>query len=456
MQKLKRRSELLIRICLVLLIITYATYFSLYQMRRHRAFQTFFDLAAVEQTLWNTLQGRFMHYTLYPATGRVVTDFGDRLTENWLGEHVQPVLLLLLPFYGLWPHPETLLVVMCFSVALGAVPFYRLASRRIRSPLLSLLLTAGYLLLPAVETASGWDLHGTSFLVPLLLAALDAAEMGRLGWWWFWSLLAMGTREDLPFLVGWGMLWLVPYGMRRQAWYMASLGTCLSVLYFFMVIPYFGGEGTPFLDFFSLGAGSDTNLGVLLSSFLGIGLRFLGYNIRLGVPLLFIYWLYPKAVLAALPTIIINSASHNPAMVLPAFAHYTLPVLPWLLFGALEGIVVLPRRLAATRWQRYRRSLPVLLLFVSMAASHTAEGYTHLSRAYLWPRPTGQGESLARILREIPEDASLSVDMHLAPHVAEREILRIFPDIRDVEWILLNVWYGGYPYGGGISVRSAA
>jgi len=441
------QQALLARLCLAVLVALYAVYFSAYQINRHRSLMTFIDLAAYEQPLWTSLHGNFAGYTLYPAVGRDVTDFSDRASSSRLGTHVQPTHLLLLPLYALWQRPETLLVAMCVAVALGAVPFYRLAMRRLSSPSEAMVMTVVYLLLPAVETANGADFHATSLALPLLLAALNAVEQGQIGWWWVWSLLAMGTREDLPLLVGWAMLCTVPRCLRRQALLMLVFGLCASALSFLVVIPYYGGAGTPFTGLLGSGVGGGVGLRPAIEYMARVGVRFIIYNLRLGLPLAFAYWLSPVAVLACLPTLLINCMGGKISMVVPARSHYSLPALPWLLWGSLDGLVRVRNWLRGTRWRRHGATFPLVVVLVCTAVSHAVEGYTHVSATAAWTARTGQSEQLSRVLRELPPDGALSVDMHLAPHVASRMVLRIFPDMRDVDWVLLNVWYGAYPYG---------
>ena len=55
--------------------MVYAVFFCVYQIRRHPTFQTYIDLTNVEQTIWNTLHGRFLRITTHPTTGEVIRDF---------------------------------------------------------------------------------------------------------------------------------------------------------------------------------------------------------------------------------------------------------------------------------------------------------------------------------------------------------------------------------------------
>jgi len=442
-------SKKIVTFLLATMIVISGFYFSFYQVRRHQAFWTYIDLATTEQILWNTIHGRVYANTIYPTAGEVVRDFTDRVTENRLGTHVQPTLLLLAPIYYLIPRAETLLVVMCLAVVAGVIPFFRIARRRFRSDLYALVLAGVYLLLPAVETACGWDIHITSFALPLILMALDAAECENRWLWWMASLLAMGTREDVPFLVGWGMAWMVPSKMRRQALVMFLIGLSWSVINFFVIIPHYSGDVSPYLAFFlsdglePSGQAFATDL-MGFSNLIRVASRFLLYNLNLGLPLLFLYWLQWPSVIASLPLLVVNSLSHKTVMILPSQSHYSLTILPWLLVGTVDGLLVVHRWLS----KRYAGlGYAVLPLVISVLASHITAGYTPLNSSFVWPRRTEQNATAYEVLAAIPENAPASLDMHLAAHAAQREILRIFPDLRDVEWVALNAWYGGYPYG---------
>ncbi len=449
----EKSGDSLALILLILLVVGYAVFFSVYQIQRHHAFQTYIDLTNVEQTIWNTLHGRFLHITTHPTTGEIIRDFSGRATENLLADHVQPILLLLALPYALLPRAETLLVVMCVAVALGAIPMYRLAWRRLQNPWWALLFAVGYLLLPALETNSGWDIHGTNFLPPLLLAGLDAAQGGKRGRWWLWTLLAMSCREDMPFLVGWAFFWLVPREQRRDAGLLWGLGLLWSLLNFLVIIPHFaGGAGTPYLVRFFPPGTEMTPAGLLnvlpqFDFWRSTLAHFLGYNVRLGIPVLFLYLLHRPSLLAMLPTLLLNGFSWFQAARIPSYSHYSAAIVSWVLVGALEGFVTLERwlqqRRPAIRW----RGLLAEGLLVALLAAHFLDGYTFINPSFVWPQPTGQEDAIEQVLAQIPADAPLSAEMHLSAHLAQRETLRVFPDLRDVEWVVVNVWFGGDPYG---------
>lgn len=454
------RRDQICRYLLVVSILAFALYFSLYQIQAHRALWTGVDLTNLVQPIWNTLHGRFLRSTVYNPTGEYTVDYDGRVTESRLASHVQPLQLVLMLPYLVVPRAETLFVLLSTVVAWGAVPMYHIARRRLASPWLALLAAWIYLLWPAVQTNAAWEVHGVSFLPPFLLAALDAAERKQHGWWWFWMLLAMSCREDIPFLAGWAMLWLAPQEERSTALTMFGVGLGWSMLSFFVIIPYFGGEGSPFIAYF-FPPGTDLtlsgigNLVVRPQFWLVQMLHFIEYNVRLGLPLLFFYCLHRPSLLAMAPLLVLNGFGWHQAVRLPFFSHYSAPVVPWALVGTVEGAQILTRWLRRRRPGLKGRELIWSALLLTITLVSVVQGYLPFSRSAVWPRPLRSLTVVTSILEVVPGSAQLSANMHLAPHLARRETLRLFPDTRDVDWMALDVWNWADPYGPAVPVWEA-
>jgi uncharacterized membrane protein len=445
----RSRSDRVAILILAFLILCYIVFFSAYQIQRHHAFETNLDTLSVEQPLWNTLHGQFMRTTYYPITGTPVTNFNDRKTDNLLGDHVQLGLLSLLIPYAIIPRTGTLMVTLCIAVGLGAIPMYRIAKRRLASPWLALLFAAGYLLLPAIETNTSWDIHGANFLPPLLLAALDAAESGRVKLWWVLAILAMSFREDFPIFVGWAMLWMAPRDLRRQARVMFGIGLIYSLVSFLVIIPYFGGGGTPYLvRFFPMGTAM-TPQGIWsavsqVSFWKNNFFKVIFYNVKLGFPLLFLYLASGPSLLAVLPMVLANGLSWYSYNLSPEIFHYSAILIPWVLVGTVDGLKnvtsYLSRRRARLNWI----GVAGVALGTSIVTAHILLGYTPLSRVFVWPEVTARANVALAMIDQIPNNAPVSVDLHLAGHFSQFETVRVFPDIREAQWIMLDVWTGSY------------
>jgi uncharacterized membrane protein len=368
-----------------------------------------------------------------------------------LADHVQPFFLVLTLPYLFFPRTETLLILESAIIALGAVPLFAIARRRLHSPWWALAFAVIYLLMPAVETGSASDLHGLCFLPPLLLAAFDAAQRGKIGQWWLWMALAAGTREDVALFAGWAMLWLAPKEHRRQAFIMFVVGVLYSLLCFLVIIPHFGGGGTPYLTRF-LPAGTElTTAGIwsVISQgrfWLRNAQAFIAYNVRLGLPLLFLYWLHWPALLAAAPLLVLNGFSWFPVVLYPNLSHYSAPLVPWICVGAVEGFAHVTRWLAEQRPNLNWRGLVGEALLVSTMATHVMSGYTPLALDFVWPRVGPRARARDALLAQIPERSIISAESHLGSHLARTKTMRFFPDLRDAEWIAMDFWTGHYFY----------
>ena len=207
----------------VLMMAAFALFFGLLAMEQHRAFLTNgLDLGNVDQALWNTAQGRFLHFTLMAPV------------ESRLALHVEPVLLFFVPFYWLGlGGPELLLMAQAVIVALGAWPVYQLAVNNEQLtkeesgvvtfpfkqyPLGAVIFPLVYLLLPTLEAAVLFDFHAITLAPTFLLFAFWALEQKRDGLFIGFALLAMACKEDMPLVV---MMLGLYAGLAQRRWRLA-------------------------------------------------------------------------------------------------------------------------------------------------------------------------------------------------------------------------------------------
>ena len=69
-----------------------------------------FDLGNMTQMAWYSLRGKFMYLTDY---------FGSNV-PRWSMSHVDPILVLFLPFFAIVPHPLTLVFAQNLLVVLSS------------------------------------------------------------------------------------------------------------------------------------------------------------------------------------------------------------------------------------------------------------------------------------------------------------------------------------------------
>lgn len=136
------------------------------------------DLGILQQALYTTTHGGgFLYYT---------AELPWNATGSFFGVHFAPTLLLVAPFYFLWPGALTVLVIQAIVVTASAFPLYRLAGEYL-GPTPSALLAMAYLLSPPILGALMYDFHVEAFL-----------PVCALTFWWAWK----QDRRLLAFVAG--------------------------------------------------------------------------------------------------------------------------------------------------------------------------------------------------------------------------------------------------------------
>ncbi|TMC59607.1 MAG: DUF2079 domain-containing protein, partial [Chloroflexi bacterium] len=185
---------------LAALIVAYVLLFTFLADAQFEAHHTsVFDLGVYDQVIWNTAHGRLLTYSAEPEFG-----------SNFLATHLQPILILLAPLYWFWDDVRVLFVAQTLALALGAIPVFALTLRRTHSHFAAMVLSASYLLLPALEAANLFDFHPETFApalcltIFLLLDILRPYEHGTFPQWialWLCVLLTLALKEDMALIV---------------------------------------------------------------------------------------------------------------------------------------------------------------------------------------------------------------------------------------------------------------
>ncbi len=218
-------------------------YFILYSalaVLRHESYHSFrFDLGLFDQVFWNSTQGRPFESTMSQALA---------VPHSLLGDHFSPLLLVLMPFYMAFPHPETLLVLQTFALALGAWPVYLLTRLRL-PPGYALAWVAVYFLFVPLAYINLYDFHEIVLSVAPLGFALYFLERGRRGWFLFSLLVTFLVKEEMALIgVGFGL-----YALLGKRDWKLGLGVLIGSLLAFaaviqVAIPFFAeGRTYPYI-----------------------------------------------------------------------------------------------------------------------------------------------------------------------------------------------------------------
>jgi uncharacterized membrane protein len=135
---------------------------------------------------------------------------------------------------------------------------------------------------------------------------------------------------------------------------------------------------------------------------------------------------------------------------------YTTPVVPGLFYGAILWWSTRQNRFKSAWVRRFWTLCLILsLCFTVTSNPHRSWSFIIPDSIKPWiyvslPQQWQRGSIAQSIVSQIPPQASLSVSRYLAPHVAQRRALLLFPDlkfqddnrqVKSVDYVAVDLWY---------------
>src|SRR5581483_11743098 len=176
-----------------------------------------------------------------------------------------------LVFYA-YDNVEALLILQSFVIAIGALPVFWIARRRLQTAiqndgqieLASVGFAAMYLLFPSLEAANLAEFHAVTFAPALILFMYHYGSLKRWGWFALFALLTLMVKEEISLLVLTMAGWLTISDFRfpisdfrtlparlisylktapRMPLVIAGVALVWFALTFFVIIPQFNAQG---------------------------------------------------------------------------------------------------------------------------------------------------------------------------------------------------------------------
>ncbi len=408
-----------------ILFVLYAVMLSAVSISRHLSLNSSFDLAIFDQAVWNTLQGRFLVSSI---KGNMVL----------LGDHWNPILVLVAPLFLVWDNAMALLVFQSVAVGLCIPIVYKLAEgllcegtvRRPAPWLLYAIPAAFFLYLPA-RNAVRFDFHPEVLADPLGLAA--AYFLAKRRWIPAAAFLALTLMcKEAMFFVSFGFGLYLFFGLRKR-FLGAFLAIASPVLLFALTsywMPLIGNR--PYLYAGLL----LTDPAVLVRH--GLSWEGFAYLLKLAAPLAFLPLAAGSALWLPSGLFVANLISRH-GFTRSIFFQYNggligllFACLCWGAKRVLEAPA--PDRPALLRdfSGRERRAsvLAAALLTSSLVMMGVPEFYLYtVYRGQMTPHAARVREVLA----SIPKERSLRTMQVMAPHAAHREKIFIFENTHPLE-----------------------
>jgi uncharacterized membrane protein len=134
---------------------------------------------------------------------------------NLLGDHFQPLVAVLAPFFRVFPSSATLLIAQALLVAASVFPVSQVAREKLGlGPSRAIAVAYGFSW--GLQQLPEFDFHEIAFAVPLLAFSLSALARGRTRAAVCWALPLVFVKEDQGFTVAAIGLYLVIAGLHAR------------------------------------------------------------------------------------------------------------------------------------------------------------------------------------------------------------------------------------------------
>jgi hypothetical protein len=280
------------------------------------------------------------------------------------------------------------------------------------------------------------EFHPVALACPLLLYAVWYLDEDRLLAALPFLALAALTKEEVPLAIaGLGIWYAFSRGRRITGTALALGGTALAAFFLAVVMPHYrDGDSSAFYDRYDTVGGSPAGIletavtdPLVLLEAVTEG-RDLTYLLQLALPLAGLFLAAPLILVAALPELAASLLSDVVTQTSIEF-HYTAPVVPFLVAGAVFGAARFPR----------------VAPFVPAAALAGAVVLGPLWAGELRPdRMSAHDRVAARAVELVPPDAPVSATNGLAAHLSERRRVFSFPVVREATWVAVDLRRASY------------
>lgn len=312
-----------------------------------------------------------------------------------LSDHFTPLLALLAPFYWIHDGPETMLIETAVLAALPIIPLWMFTRRAVGSfrpagAVAAYLVVFAYGVSWPLQEALAFEFHEVFFAIPIMVWMIERAQAGRLRQAALISLLLLGVKDDMGFVVAVFGVYLatkdkspldwvrfIGHGTRRprealgavlrrdRLWFLAlvPIGLGMVLLVNRVLIPHFGGSPIRNFTYTEFGATPTDALhamlnhpGTVLHTFLNSPIKHKTLHMLLR-PVLGLCLLSPISLMGV-PLIAERFLSVNQLYWLMPY-HYNAFLLPIIFCGAVDGMARLARWVTDPRLALVARLRPV-------------------------------------------------------------------------------------------------
>lgn len=433
----KKRSEKWADILAWSMIFLMGIIYSFMSVRKHYQFQTYgWDTAVFDQGIWQWSNFQFPYSSFHDLP--------------WLGDHFHLILLAVVPFYWLKPGVETLVTIQAFATVLGAVPLYLLSKHLTKHYLFSLAIVASYLLFYSLQWHTFSGFHELAFL-PLTFGGMAYFwAIKRKKMYWFSLILTLLVKEEMGFLVAAFGLWSFINDKKRRKVAILTIicGILYSVIMIAVVMPFLAGGMYRHTGYGMMG----NTIGEVFVNILKNPLLLLRSMVDSPVkintmfttfwPFGFLPIFAPSTLIVALQQFLLRFMDYGKQIRWTPYFAYSLPMASIMAWGSIYGFSNIVNKVKSKK--RYLAG--TFISFILLTLVIVEDLFLHAPINSIFKKQFYQNESWMdnnrKIIECVPNNVSVSAQNNLAPWLARREEIKVFPEGIGYDFIVLDMHQG--------------
>ncbi|MEW6103816.1 MAG: DUF2079 domain-containing protein [bacterium] len=415
------------------------------------------DLTIFNQIFWYTIHGKQL--------------YSQMLGYNFLGEHFSPIIIIFAPFYWIFPHPLTLLILQTLIIGIGAIPLYMIAKYKLKNPFLALSFSLAYLLYPMTSRINLIDFRKLTLFLPLFLFCFFFLEKERWKLYFLFLFLSLMIKENISIIVIFLGFYILLIKRRRGIGFITiAIGLAWAYLSVGVVMPYIrevtskeAFSGYPHLGRYSSLGKSFSEIilnllfhpkAIILS--LPFEQRFIMFNnlIYLLVPLGFLS-LTSIIIVLAIPEFLLQSLSSTTLQYFLLSGH-SASFIPIVLLAGIYGVANITRVfpqvgkhplaffgyiLSLSLLSNYYLGFPPLKLTLDVRNYEFKKHKTIFSiplnlKDYQIPE---NAKTFFMIRKIVPDKAKVSFSSDLGPYLSKRKTILGLDKYKEADYVILNI-----------------
>lgn len=383
------------------------------------------------------------------TTGLPETTVERNVLMSHFGVHFSPFYYILLPFYMIFPCPETLLVIQASFVAIGVIPVVLICKKLNLSQSITVMFSVMYIFYPTLSNGCLYDFHENKFLTVLIMWTLYFLISDNLIGTTIFCILTLTVKEDAAIYI----MAIALYVIVTRKKYLLGCGILLgSIVYFVFatnMVSEFNviGDGimTNRLENYMLNS-DDGFTGVAKTCIVDFG--YLLSQVFTTDKIMFMVWMFLPVAFAPffsekkslflllIPMLVVDLMSNWQYQYDVKF-QYTYGVAGLLIFIAILVVASFNNKKSSQN--------KILIYAVSMCIIMCFSLFVPRSAIYVKSEEVNHEASQGynELLSEIPKDAQITADGYYIPHMYNFKNLYQYPNFYSdnikSEYLLVNI-----------------